>query len=176
MSRKCVIAGSFDPVTNGHVGIIEDASNLFDEVVVAVLNNVSKRYMFSAAQRLELLEIACTDFPAGQIRTVRWDGLLVQLLDELDTNIIVRGIRDSRDTDAERQMAEVNAELRPGTRTVWVGGGRENWAISSTIVRELIAFNGDISHFVPLNVANRIRELRAAEAPAEEGGAAEDRR
>ena len=164
MKRSCVVAGSFDPVTRGHLHVVHAAQKVFDNVFVAVLNNASKEYMFTSEQRLELLEIACREPGLGNVRTLAWDGLLVSLLDELHIEFVVRGIRDARDADAERQIAAVNEMLRPGTMTVWVSGSAETEAVSSTIVRELIQFGADIRILVPDEVAERICEMRSANA------------
>ncbi|MBD5559818.1 MAG: pantetheine-phosphate adenylyltransferase [Clostridia bacterium] len=152
----CVCPGSYDPVTNGHLDIIRRAQSLFGHVCAGVLDNAAKQYMFSAAQREQMLREAAGGLPG--VTVVRWDGLLVDLLSKLGTSVIVRGIRSSADLAAEEQIALVNRQLRPGTETVFLPADPVWRGISSTIVRELIRFNADVEAFVPQSVCRMLRE------------------
>lgn len=159
MTKTCVVAGSFDPVTAGHMDLIREAARIFDIVYAAVLDSAGKKYMFSRDERLALLK-ACCGSVSGNVHTLSWDGLLVDLLDEVHADTIVRGIRDARDVEFERQMAAVNQKLRPGTVTIWLSGSSENWAVSSTIVRELLTFGADVSAFVPPEALSLLEERK----------------
>lgn len=156
--NSCVVTGSFDPITRGHMHLIREAAELFPRVVVAVLNSASKQYMFSEAERITMVNASCAGIES--VRTVAWSGLLVDLLDYLGADIILRGFRDARDIEYERQMAEINARLRPGTRTLWVASSSEDWAVSSTIVRELLTYGGNTAPFVPAEIAPLLMKYR----------------
>lgn len=156
----CVVPGSYDPVTKGHMDIIQAAADIFDHVVVAVLCNTEKKYLFSVSQRIEMLGASCEPVP-GSIELRAWDGLLVALLDETGADIVVRGLRDARDFDFERQIAQTNAVLRPRTRTLWMGTEPQHQSISSTIVRELLRFGADVRPFVPHEALPLIQEYSA---------------
>lgn len=151
-----MVTGSFDPVTKGHTDIIRTAAGMFGHVIVAVLCNTEKTYMFTLKQRTEMLTACCAEIPGcTEIRS--WDGLLVDFLDAVGADIVLRGLRDARDLDFEQQIAQVNALLRPGTQTIWVSAAPANQAISSTIVRELVRFRANLEPFVPHAVLPLIR-------------------
>lgn len=155
-NAACVCPGSFDPVTLGHLDIIRRAARLFGTVCVGVLDSAAKRYMFSAAQREQMVREACRGIPGVQV--LRWNGLLVNLLGKLRIDVIVRGLRGGADLAAEEQIAAVNRRLRPGTETVLLPASGEWQAVSSTVVRELIAFGADVSGFVPESVLHMLAE------------------
>ncbi len=155
MTGSCIYAGSFDPVTKGHIDIITRAADLFDTVYVGVLNNSVKQYLFPMETRLEMVQKA-TQGIAGGIQIAMSDGLLVRLMEQLGTRVILRGVRSNADLELEQQLAEVNAKLLPGVETVLLLAGPGMQHISSTIVRELIAFGADISEYVPREVIEMI--------------------
>lgn len=166
--RSCVVTGSYDPVTLGHIDLIRAAAGMFDHVVAAVLDSTAKQYMFTAGEREEMLRASCADIKGSSVEVVGWTGLLVNLLEQKSIDFIVRGIRDARDVDYERQMAAVNAKLRPGTQTIWLSAKEDHWAISSTIVRELLANGADIAPFVPPGALEWIRH-RDSKGGAQDG-------
>lgn len=145
--KKCVFAGTFDPVTVGHEEIIGKASALFDEVIVAVCVNVNKKTMFSSEKRLEFLNAVAKEFP--NVRVCSHDGLLVDLMKKEGALYNVRGLRNGRDYDYESEMNFFNTELMPELITVYLPCNDRNMRVSSTAVRELLAFRKDVSDYVP---------------------------
>lgn len=144
--RTAVFPGSFDPVTVGHVSIVKRALPLFDRIVVAIGENNSKRYMFPLEQRLAWLRDTFKDLP--RVETITYKGLTADLCVELGAAYIVRGLRNSTDHGQERSIALMNHALR-GVETIFLPALPEHAHISSTIVRELMANNADVSAFVP---------------------------
>ncbi|MBP8823673.1 MAG: pantetheine-phosphate adenylyltransferase [Flavobacteriales bacterium] len=147
--RIAVFPGSFDPVTTGHVSIVERALPLFDRLVVAIGVNNSKRYMFPLEQRLDWLRKSFQGEP--NVEAISFEGLTADLCLRLGARYIVRGLRNSTDHGAERSIALMNHALR-GVETVFLPALPEHAHISSTIVRELMANKADVSAFVPAAV------------------------
>ncbi|MBK8581449.1 MAG: pantetheine-phosphate adenylyltransferase [Flavobacteriales bacterium] len=145
-ARIAVFPGSFDPVTVGHVSIVKRALPLFDKIYVAIGENNSKRYMFPLEKRLEWLRGTFKDMP--QVEAISFQGLTADLCIKLGAAFIVRGLRNSTDHGQERSIALMNHALR-GVETVFLPALPEHAHISSTIVRELMANNADVSAFVP---------------------------
>ena len=148
-ARIAVFPGSFDPVTIGHVSIVMRALPLFDRIVVAIGENTTKRYMFPLEQRLEWLRRTFND--TSNVETISFQGLTADLCVKLGAQHIVRGLRNSTDHGNERSIALMNHALR-GVETVFLPALPEHAHISSTIVRELMANNADVSAFVPAAV------------------------
>ena len=147
--RKAVCPGSFDPVTNGHIDIISRASNLFDEVVVAIGVNKAKASarLFTAEERIEMLEKACSDFP--NVSVAGFDGLLTTFCEQNGIGAIVKGLRAVSDFDYELQMAQMNASLAEEVETVFVPTAPEYSFLASSLVKEVARFGGDVSRFLP---------------------------
>lgn len=145
-----IYPGSFDPVTNGHLDVIERASKLFDEVVVGVLSNSSKSPMFSAEERAQLIEEAVRPFP--NVRVDHFQGLLVDYVKSNNIDVIIKGLRMISDFEAEFQMAAMNRRLGQGTETVFLMTGEHYSYLSSSLVKEVFKFNGDIKGLVPDHV------------------------
>jgi len=154
---SCVFPGSFDPVTKGHLDLISRASRLFDHVTVTVMNNIHKKGSIRIDQRIELLRWACEAFP--NVSVDRWDGLLADYMREKKEKIIVRGVRSSEEFDHELQSAAANRLLNPDTETVFLTCSPEMNGISSSAVREIAAFGGDIWAFVPEGLTEEIQNL-----------------
>ncbi len=152
--RKAVCPGSFDPVTNGHLDIISRASDLFDEVTVAVLINKNKEGMFSVDERLEMLRIVAADYPNVKIDAFR--GLLVDFCKAHGIPAIVKGLRAISDFDYELQMAQMNRSLA-GVETVFVPTSPEYSFLASSLVKEIATYGGDVSGLVPVDVLRRLR-------------------
>ena len=152
----CLVPGSFDPITNGHLDIIKRAARLFDGVVVGILDNVRKTAMFPLKDRIAMAEGAVADLPG--VRVVSWDGLMVDLLRDLGLETTVRGVRNGADLDAEQQLAALNRKLFSRCETVLLPADPGLQTVSSTAVRELIAFGADIAPFVPHSVLDCMRE------------------
>lgn len=161
--RRAVCPGSFDPVTNGHIDIIERASNLFDEVVVAVGVNASKRRLFSAEERMDMLEQACAGF--ANVTVAGFTGLLTTFCEERGIHAIVKGLRAVSDFDYELQMAQMNASLTD-VETVFVPTSPEYSFLASSLVKEVASYGGDVSSLVPGFVNTRLL-TRLAERRAE---------
>ena len=153
--RKVVCPGSFDPVTNGHLDIIERASRLYDEVTVGVLVNRNKRGLFTLEERIALL--AEVTAPLGNIRIEAFDGLLVDFCRARDIPAIVKGLRAVSDFDYELQMAQMNHRLA-GVETLFVATNPLYSFLSSSLIKEVAAFGGDVSGLVPDIVARRLAE------------------
>jgi len=145
--KRAIYPGTFDPITNGHVDIIQRASTMFDEIIVAVAQNKAKKPMFSLEKRISMVEKATKFFP--NIKIVGFDSLLVDLSNELDANIIIRGIRAVSDFEYEFQMGYANSSLKKELETIFLMPSLEYAFISSSIVRSLLPFNGKIEHLVP---------------------------
>jgi pantetheine-phosphate adenylyltransferase len=143
---KVVCPGSFDPVTNGHLDIIERASRLFDEVVVAVLVNESKKGLFTIDERLALLQRATSDFP--NVSTASFQGLLVDFCSDNGIAAIVKGLRAVTDFDYELQMAQMNGSLT-AVDTVFIPTSPEYSFLASSLVKEVAKGGGDVSRLVP---------------------------
>ena len=153
--RRAVCPGSFDPVTNGHLDIIERASRLFDEVVVAVGVNKSKSSarLFSPEERMGMLEQVVAPFP--NVSVAGFEGLLTTFCQEHDVQAIVKGLRAVTDFDYELQMAQMNSSLAP-IETVFVPTSPEYSFLASSLVKEVAAFGGDVSGLVPPHVLERL--------------------
>ncbi|MEA4852739.1 MAG: pantetheine-phosphate adenylyltransferase [Christensenella sp.] len=152
--KTCIYPGSFDPITKGHMDIIKRAASLFETVYVGVLYNSAKKGMFPACERVKMVEAAVSGL--ANVKTVSFEGLLVDLLRELKVNIIIRGLRTNSDLELEQQLSYVNNNLLPGTETFALFSRPEMSFVSSTIVRELITFHADISEYVPDEVVTMI--------------------
>lgn len=142
-----VYPGSFDPVTNGHLDVIIRGAQLFDEVIVGVLHNSTKSPLFSVEERVKILEEATKELKNVQI--VTFSGLSVEFARECGAQVIIRGLRAITDFEYELQMAQTNRVLAPDIDTMFLTTSLEYAYLSSTTVKEVAAFGGDISKFVP---------------------------
>ncbi|KAB1439542.1 pantetheine-phosphate adenylyltransferase [Candidatus Galacturonibacter soehngenii] len=154
--NRAIYPGSFDPVTNGHLDIIKRSAELFDELYVGVLNNTSKSPLFSVEERVNMLKEATAEI--RNIKVVSFQGLLVDFVKEIDASVVVRGLRAITDFEYELQLAQTNHVLYPSVDTMFLTAKLEYSYLSSTIVREVASFGGDISKFVPDEVAKRMYE------------------
>ncbi len=154
MMKKAIYPGSFDPVTNGHVDMIERASKIVDELVVGVLNNSAKNSLFSLDERVSMLKEITKDMP--NVTVASFDGLLVDFMEKIDATIIVRGLRAVTDFEYELQIAQSNHRVNPKIDTVFLTTNVKYSYLSSAIVKEYASYGGDISHFVPPQFIERI--------------------
>ncbi|MFD7918631.1 pantetheine-phosphate adenylyltransferase [Streptomyces sp. NPDC059740] len=153
--RRAVCPGSFDPVTNGHLDIIARASKLYDVVHVAVMVNTSKKGLFTVEERMELIRRATAEY--GNVQVESHHGLLVDFCKERDIPAIVKGLRAVSDFDYELQMAQMNNGLS-GVETLFVPTNPTYSFLSSSLVKEVAAWGGDVSHLVPPHVLDVLAE------------------
>jgi pantetheine-phosphate adenylyltransferase len=153
--RRAVCPGSFDPVTNGHLDILGRTTTLFDEVIVAVLINKHKRSMFSVEERIDMLTEVTAQWP--NLRVDSFHGLLVDYCREHGVHAIVKGLRAVTDFDYELQMAQMNQRLS-GVDTLFMSTNPEYSFLSSSLIKEVATFGGDVSHLLPATVHRRLLE------------------
>jgi pantetheine-phosphate adenylyltransferase len=158
--RRAVCPGSFDPVTNGHVDVINRAAALYDELVVAVLVNPGKAGFFPVEERMELLREAVAHLP--NVRVDSFQGLLVDYCGANDIPVIIKGLRAVSDFEYELQMAQMNRELA-AVETLFVPTAPQVGHLSSSLVKQVATFGGDVSRLVPKVVDDRLRERAARE-------------
>jgi pantetheine-phosphate adenylyltransferase len=166
--RKAVCPGSFDPVTNGHIDIIARTSALFDEVVVAIGVNKAKASarLFSAEERMAMLEEACAGF--GNVRVAGFEGLLTTFCEQNGIKAIVKGLRAVSDFDYELQMAQMNSSL-VDVDTIFIPTSPEYSFLASSLVKEVATFGGDVSSLIPGFVNERLKARVAERRAAGEG-------
>lgn len=157
--KVAVYPGSFDPVTNGHLDIIRRAAKQFDRVIVAVLNNTSKRALFSLDERMGLLRDVSADLPNVEIDGFR--DLLINYMAQKQAHVIVRGLRAVSDFEYELQLATANHKLSPEIETFFMMTSPEYSFLSSSIVKEIAMFQGPVSDLVPPVVEKALREKYA---------------
>lgn len=151
---KAIYPGSFDPVTLGHLDIIERASQIYDELIVGVLGNNKKSPLFSSEERVNMLKEVTSHL--DNVKVIAYDGLLVDAAKENDVHVIVRGLRAITDFEYELQMAQTNRTLNKGVDTMFLTTSVEYSFLSSTTVKEIAHFGGDVSKFVPECVIDKL--------------------
>lgn len=152
--KIAVYPGSFDPITNGHLDIIKRGAKVFDKVIVAVLVNVDKKYLFESDERVDLIKKVTRDIENVEVRS--FNGLLVNFLKECDTNIILKGLRTTFDFEYELQMAFMNNELDSNIETICMMSSSKNLHISSSCVKQVAKFGGNIEGLVPNEIISDI--------------------
>ncbi len=150
-----VYPGSFDPITCGHLDIIKRASKQFDKVIVAVLNNSSKKPLFSAQERVELIEKSIADLP--NCSAERFDGLLVDFARQKNASAVVKGLRAITDFEYEFQMALLNKKMEPEIETIFMVTNANYSYISSSIVKEIASLGGDFCDLVPAEIYEDVK-------------------
>lgn len=151
-----VYPGSFDPITNGHLDLIQRGARLFARLIVAILRNEAKKPLFSVQERLEMAREVLRDFPNVEVDS--FGGLLVDYAKARGATVILRGIRAISDYEYELQMALMNRRLAPGIETVFLMAGEAYSFLSARLVKEVIALGGDVSGLVPPLVEERLRK------------------
>ena len=149
--RKAIYPGSFDPITLGHLDIIKRSSVLFDEIVILVLYNSQKNALFSIDERVSMVKELTKNF--SNIVVLSYEGLLIDFAKEENVNIIIRGMRAGKDFDYELQLAWINKEKYPDIETVFLTSSLRYAYLSSTVVKEFASYHGDISNYVPSEIA-----------------------
>jgi pantetheine-phosphate adenylyltransferase len=152
--KRAIYPGSFDPVTNGHLDVVERARKLFDEVIVAVAHNDEKQPLFSLEERLDLLRQ--TVGKIDQVRITQFDGLLVEFAVSEKANAVIRGLRAVSDFEFEFQMTLMNRKLEASVETIFLMPKEEYTYLSSRLVKEIARLGGDVSKFVPAVVENAL--------------------
>ncbi len=153
MNRKALYAGTFDPLTLGHLDLIERAAGIFDELVIGVTVNLEKKTMFSFSERVELIKEVTKHL--NNVKVDKCEGLLAEYVNRKDFNVVVRGLRGVGDFDDENQMAQLHRHLyKPGIETVFLMSDAKYAFISSTMAKQVISLGGDGSELVPPYVLN----------------------
>jgi pantetheine-phosphate adenylyltransferase len=161
MPRIALFAGSFDPITLGHLDVVRNAVRLADRLVLAIGVHPGKAPLFSADERLKMLEEICAPVAkaAGcEIAFTTFAGLVVAAARQAGAAVLVRGVRDATDFDYEMQMAGMNAAMAPEVQTVFLPASPAVRPITATLVRQIAGMGGDVSHFVPAPVAARLKQ------------------
>ena len=157
-NRKAVLPGSYDPITNGHLDVIARAAALFDEVVVAIVNHPVRKggTLFTTEERLEFIDEATEHL--GNVRTASFDVLIVEFAQRMGARAIVKGLRAISDFEYEMEMNQLNRREAPGVDTLYLMASPQYSFLSSSGVKELATFGGDIDDLVPNGVADRLKE------------------
>lgn len=159
MERIGLYAGTFDPITNGHLDVLEAAARMCDRVVVAIGIHPGKKPVFDAAERMAMIEEASASIARAykvDISTKTFDGLVITAARETNATLLIRGLRDGTDFDYEMQMSGMNGEMAPRVQTVFIPAKPEARHVTGTLVRQIAAMGGDISKFVPEFVAKKL--------------------
>ena len=154
--KRAIYPGTFDPVTYGHIDVIRRSAKIVDELVIGVLVNNQKTPLFSPEERVEMLESVVKDIP--NVRVVAFNGLLIDFAEEQNANFVIRGLRAVTDFEYELQMAQTNRIIDPDIDTIFLTTSLEYAYLSSSTVREVASFNGDISKFVPEHIAELVKK------------------
>lgn len=160
--KIAVYPGSFDPMTNGHIDLIRRGTELFDQIIVGVLENEDKKPLFKTAERVEMVREALRDLPS--VRVQSFTGLLVNFMKTTHANVVVRGLRAVSDFEYEFQMALMNRELSPTVETIFMMPAVEYTYVSSRLVKEVCRLGGDVTRLVPDNVLVKLHERFGAPA------------
>ena len=159
---RAIYPGSFDPVTYGHLDVLRRSARLVDELIIGVLNNKAKSPLFSVEERVKMLKEVTEDIP--NVKIIPFEGLLGDFARKMDAGMVIRGLRAITDFEYELQMAQTNHKMAPEVDTAFLTTSLEYSYLSSTTVKEVAAFGGDISQFVPDIVADRITEKMKKES------------
>jgi pantetheine-phosphate adenylyltransferase len=154
-----IYPGTFDPLTNGHVDIIQRGSRLFDRIIVGILLNVEKSPLFTVSERVEIAKAVFEPYPNVEVDT--FDGLLVEYARRKQAGVIVRGLRAISDFEYEMQMALMNRHLNPEVETVFMMPAEPYTYVSSRLVKEVVALGGSVTTLVPSIVEDRLRQKKA---------------
>lgn len=156
---KAVYPGTFDPITNGHLDIIERGASIFDELIVAVTTNPAKEPWFTAQERVAMIEACCRHLP--NVKVMAFEGLLVAFVRQQGAKVILKGLRAVSDFDYEFQMAAMNRQLAPDIETLFLMTSLPFAYLSSSIIKEISLLDGDLSGLVPDFVAEQLRRKAA---------------
>ncbi|WP_101772678.1 pantetheine-phosphate adenylyltransferase [Peptostreptococcus faecalis] len=157
-SVKAIFAGSFDPITNGHVDIIERAAKMFDKLKIGILINPNKQTMFTVEERVELVKKTLSHI--DNVEVIFFEGLLIDFCKKNDISVLVRGIRSSADVDYELQMAHMNKELEDSIETIILPTNTKYSFISSSLIKEVLHFGANIENLVPKCVLEELKKKK----------------
>ena len=163
IARLAVYAGSFDPVTLGHTDLIERASALFSDVVVALGVHPTRQPLFTVDERIDLLQKVSNPYP--NVRVESFDGLLIDFCRRVGARVIVRGLRAATDFEYELQIAHANADLHPEVDTIFLPPRTKHGFVSASLVREIASHGGDVSRYAPAVVASALKVKFGAKTP-----------
>ena len=153
---RAIYPGSFDPVTNGHLDVIRRSSKMVDELIVGVLNNNAKMPLFSVEERVRMLKEVTKDIP--NVRIYPFDGWLIDFAAKMEAGVVIRGLRAITDFEYELQMSQTNHKLNPDVETIFLTTSIEYSYLSSTTVKEIASYGGDITQFVPEAVVGKLEQ------------------
>ena len=171
MSRRAVYTGSFDPITLGHLNVIERSSRLVDELIVGIGTNIEKQPLFTVEERVEQVERVTK--PLGNVRVQQFAGLAVQFVRECQARVIVRGVRSLSDMDTEFTMTLANRKLDPSIETVFLMADEEFSHVSSTLIKQItpLASDEELARFVPLGIVADLRaKIQSSRSAGDSGG------
>jgi pantetheine-phosphate adenylyltransferase len=154
--KHCIYPGTFDPITYGHLDVLSRAAKLFDQVTIAIADNAGKEPIFSAKERFDLVKSNVAKFP--NVKVVGFKGLLVDLAREQNADAIIRGLRALSDFEFEFNMALMNRHLEPKLETLFVMPNEQFSYTSSSLVKQVAKYGGDVNHFVPPDVAAALKK------------------
>jgi len=159
MQNLAVYPGSFDPITNGHIDLLERALKIFDKVIIAIASNPAKVHLFSPEERLEMIKVSLADHPLkDRIGVDLFQGLLVNYVQSIQARAVIRGLRAISDFEYEFQMALMNRKLNSDIETAFIMTGMRWIYISSSIIKEVVVSGGNVSGLVPKNVEKKLKE------------------
>lgn len=164
MIRRAIYPGSFDPMTNGHVDIVERSLRIFDELTIVVASSSRKEALLDIDERVEIIRRVFRG--KRRVKVDRWDGLIMDCARERRAQAVIRGLRAASDFEYEFMMAAMNKRLNPGVETFFMMTGQNLFFISSTMIKEIFLFGGDVSRYVPREVLGVLERKRAAAAAA----------
>jgi pantetheine-phosphate adenylyltransferase len=153
--RKAIYPGSFDPITNGHLDILDRSLSLFSEVIVVVAGTGSKNPLFSPDERVDLIQEVTASRPG--VKVDRWPGLIMDYARENHISAVIRGLRAASDFEYEFMMAAMNKQLNPNVETIFMMTAQNLYFVSSTMIKELFHYGGDVSHYVPTEVVKHLK-------------------
>ncbi|NDD90813.1 pantetheine-phosphate adenylyltransferase [bacterium] len=155
MTRKAIYPGSFDPITNGHLDILDRAIRLFPEITIVVAGTDKKNPLFSSEERVELIREVTRDRPG--VKVARWGGLIMDYARENQISAVIRGLRAASDFEYEFMMASMNKRIHPDVETLFMMTSQDLYFVSSSMIKELFRYGGDISSYVPPVVLERLK-------------------
>ncbi|WP_353411880.1 pantetheine-phosphate adenylyltransferase [Arenicella sp. 4NH20-0111] len=159
MKKIAIYPGTFDPLTNGHLDLVARAEQIFDEVIIAVSDNPRKNPLFTASERMDMVDKAVKDIPHVHVES--FDDLLVNFVARKKAKFVIRGLRAVSDFEYEFQLASANRRLDSNVETIFLTPQESNYFISSSLVREISYYGGDISSFVPKHIETKLAEKYA---------------